>query len=177
MHEAANPEDVKPFDTTEGEFLPFTAPCIGEEVIQEVSDCLRSGWLATGPRVQQFETNLQTYIEAPHAIAVNAATPGLHLALLACGIGPGDEVITTPMTFVSTTNSIVHTGAKPVFVDIDRDTYNMDVSKIEQAITPQTKAILPVHYAGLPVDLDALYALAQKHTLRVIEDAAHVIGC
>lgn len=161
---------------TELPFLPFTVPCIDEDVIESAVECLRSNWIATGPRVQQFEKDLCAYLEAPHAIAVNSATSGLHLSLVACNIGKGDEVITTPMTFVSTVNSIIHAGATPVFVDVEKNTYNIDVSKIEAAITPRTKAIMPVHFSGLCVDLDPLYAIAKKHNLRVIEDAAHAIG-
>lgn len=158
------------------DFLPFTTPCLDQEVLDSAMDCLKSGWLATGPRVQQFESDLRDYVDAPHMIAVNSATSGLHVALVACGVGAGDEVITTPMTFVSTVNCIIHAGATPVFVDVEPHSYNIDVTKIEAAITPKTKAIMPVHFSGLSVDLDPLYALAQKHNLRVIEDAAHAIG-
>ncbi len=173
MSHAAPKNTPKP---SEEEFLPFTKPCIDEDVIESAVDCLRSGWIATGPRVQQFEKDLCDYLGCPTAIAVNSATSGLHLALVACGIGPGDEVITTPMTFVSTVNSIIHTGATPVFVDVEDNTYNMDISKVEAAITPRTKAIMPVHFSGLSVDLNPLYEIARKHNLRVIEDAAHAIG-
>ncbi len=158
------------------DFLPFTTACIDEETIESAVACLRSGWVATGPRVQQFEKDLSHYLECPHSVAVNSATSGLHLALVACGIGKGDEVITTPLTFVSTVNSIIHTGATPVLVDVEDNTYNIDVSKIEAAITPRTKAIMPVHFTGLSVDLDPLYDIAKKYNLRVIEDAAHAIG-
>ncbi|OGT56783.1 MAG: UDP-4-amino-4,6-dideoxy-N-acetyl-beta-L-altrosamine transaminase [Gammaproteobacteria bacterium RIFCSPHIGHO2_12_FULL_43_28] len=170
------------------EFLPFSRPSISQEAIDEVVACLKSGWLATGPRVTQFTDALKTYfapkgdgLEAPPAkdmrvLPLMSATAGLHFALLAMGLEPGDEVITTPLTFAATLNCIVLAGAKPVLVDIEPGTLNMDVSLIEAAITPHTRAILPVHFAGLPVDLDPLYEIANRHGLRVLEDAAHAIG-
>jgi len=158
------------------EFLPFSRPSISREAIDEVVACLESGWITTGPRVKKFEEELKRYFNAPHALALSSATAGLHLALLALELKPGDEVITTPMTFAATLNTIVLAGGKPVLVDVEPDTYNMDVSKLAGAITKQTRAIMPVHFAGLPVDLDPLYELADKHGLRVIEDAAHAIG-
>jgi dTDP-4-amino-4,6-dideoxygalactose transaminase len=158
------------------EFLPFSRPTISQEAIDEVVSCLRSGWITTGPRVKQFEEDLKAYCSAPHALALSSATAGLHLVLQALKFRPGDEVITTPMTFAATLNTIVLTGGKPVLVDVEPDTYNMDVRQIEKKITKRTRAVLPVHFAGLPVDLDPLYELARKHGLRVIEDAAHAIG-
>ena len=158
------------------EFLPFSRPSISREAIDEVVACLESGWITTGPRVKKFEEDLKRYFGAPHALALSSATAGLHLALLALELKPGDEVITTPMTFAATLNTIVLAGGKPVLVDVEPDTYNMDMSKLAGAITKQTRAIMPVHFAGLPVDLDPLYELANKHGLRVIEDAAHAIG-
>jgi dTDP-4-amino-4,6-dideoxygalactose transaminase len=158
------------------EFLPFSRPTISQEAIDEVVACLKSGWITTGPRVKQFEDDLKAYLSAPHALALSSATAGLHLVLAAMKLAPGDEVITTPMTFAATLNTIVLTGGKPVLVDVEPGTYNMDVTRIEKAITKRTRAIMPVHFAGLPVDLDPLYAIAQKHNLRVIEDAAHAIG-
>ncbi len=158
------------------EFLPFSRPSISREAINEVVACLESGWITTGPRVKKFEDELKRYFNAPHALALSSATAGLHLALLALELKPGDEVITTPMTFAASLNTIVLAGGSPVLVDVEPDTYNMDVSKLAGAITPKTRAIMPVHFAGLPVDLDPLYALAEKHGLRVIEDAAHAIG-
>lgn len=158
------------------EFLPFSRPSISEAAIEEVAACLRSGWITTGPRVQRFEAMLADYLGAPHVLALANATAGLHLVLAALELKPGDEVITTPMTFAATLNTIVLTGGTPVLVDVDPRTYNMDVARLAGAITPRTRAILPVHFAGLPVDLDPVYALAQKHRLRVIEDAAHAIG-
>ena len=157
-------------------FLPFARPGLSEEAIAEAVECLRSGWITTGPRVQKFEGLLKEYCQAPHALTVSSATAGLFLALKALKLAPGDEVITTPMTFVCTANVIVHAGAKPVFVDIEEKTCNIDIEKVEKALTPRTRAVIPVHFHGLPVDLDPLYDLAQKHGFRVIEDAAHAIG-
>jgi len=158
------------------EFLPFSRPSISREAIDEVVACLESGWITTGPRVKKFEDALKSYFSAPYVLALSSATAGLHLALLALELKPGDEVITTPMTFAATLNMIVLAGGKPVLVDVEPDTYNMDVTRLAQAITKRTRAIMPVHFAGLAVDLDPLYALADKHGLRVIEDAAHAIG-
>lgn len=158
------------------EFLPFAKPSISEEAIADVVATLRSGWITTGPRVAQFEEALRNYCQAPHALTVTSATTGLYLALQALEFDQGDEVITTPMTFAGTLNVIHLNGLKPVLVDVEPGTYNMDVSQIAAKITPRTKAIMPVHFAGLPVDLDPLYELAKKHDLRVIEDAAHAIG-
>lgn len=160
----------------EHSFLPFAKPVISEEAIQEVVDCLRSGWITTGPRVQQFEEMLTEYHKGRRALCVTSATAGLQLALQAIGLEEGDEVITSPMTFVATLNTIVLAGGKPVLVDIAPNSLNMNVRKIEEAITPRTRAIMPVHFAGLPVDLDPLYVVARKHNLRVIEDCAHSIG-
>jgi len=158
------------------EFLPFSRPTINQAAIDEVVACLKSGWITTGPRVKQFEDDLKAYCSAPHALVLSSATAGLHLVLAALELKPGDEVITTPMTFAATLNTIVLTGGKPVLVDVEPGTYNMDVTKIEKAVTKRTRAIMPVHFAGLPVDLDPLYAIAKKHGLRVVEDAAHAIG-
>lgn len=158
------------------EFLPFSRPTISRAAIDDVVSCLESGWITTGPRVAQFTQALKEYLSAPHALPLTSATAGLHLTLLAMDIKPGDEVITTPLTFAATLNTIVLAGAKPVLVDIDPQTLNMDLNKVEDAITPKTRVLMPVHFAGLPVDLDALYSLADKHGLRVIEDAAHAIG-
>jgi dTDP-4-amino-4,6-dideoxygalactose transaminase len=158
------------------EFLPFSRPTISQEAIDEVVACLKSGWITTGPRVKQFEEDLKAYLSAPHALALSSATAGLHLVLAAMKLAPGDEVITTPMTFAATLNTIVLAGGKPVLVDVEPGTYNIDVTKIEKAVTKRTRAIMPVHFAGLPVDLDPLYAVAKKYNLRVIEDAAHAIG-
>ncbi|MFU8797824.1 MAG: DegT/DnrJ/EryC1/StrS family aminotransferase, partial [Gammaproteobacteria bacterium] len=157
-------------------FLPFSKPHIDQAAIDEVVACLKSGWITTGPRTQQFETMLGNYLQAPHALTLVSATAGLHLTLLALKLQPGDEVITTSMTFVASLNTIAIAGGRPVLVDIDPHTYNMAIHLIEDAITPRTRAIMPVHFAGLPVDLDPIYALAKKHNLPVIEDAAQAIG-
>jgi len=157
-------------------FLPFSKPIISQETIDEVVACLKSGWLATGPRVKQFEEDLRAYFNIKHSLVLTSATAGLFLTLKGMGIGEGDEVITTPMTFVASLNTIVHVGAKPVLVDVDVNTYNIDVNRIKDAITPRTKAIMPVHFTGLPVDLDPIYAIAKEYGLRVIEDAAQAMG-
>jgi dTDP-4-amino-4,6-dideoxygalactose transaminase len=158
------------------EFLKFCTPEINQETIDEVTACLKSGWLATGPRVKRFEESLKQYLKTPHVLALNSATSGLHLVLKCFGLKPQDEVITTPMTFIASLNTIVHVGAKPVLVDVDLKTRNIDANKIEAAITPQTKAILPVHFAGIPADLDQIYNIAQKYNLRILEDSAHAMG-
>jgi dTDP-4-amino-4,6-dideoxygalactose transaminase len=156
--------------------LPFARPTLGPGEIAEVAACLESGWLATGPRVERFERALQTYLGGPPALALSSATAGLHLALLALDLEPGDEVITTPLTFAATVNTIVAAGGIPRFVDVDPLTRNLSVARVADAIGARTRAIVPVHFAGLPVALDELYALAQSRGLRVIEDAAHAIG-
>lgn len=156
-------------------FLPFASPLIGEEEIQGVLDCLRSGWLTTGLRVNEFETKFAQYIGCKHAVAVNSCTAALHLALEAASIGPGDEVITSPMTFTATAAVVKHLGAKTVFVDCEPETLNIDPGAIERAITTHTKAIVPVHFAGQACDMDPILAVAQEHKLAVVEDAAHAI--
>lgn len=158
------------------DFLPFSKPTISEAAINEVTDSLRSGWITTGPKVQKFSAMLKNYLHAGEALPVSSATAGLHLSLMALDLHTGDEVITTTMTFVSTVNTIIHAGGKPVLVDVNINTYNINLDAIEQAITPKTRAIIPVHFAGLPIDLDPLYALAKKHNIHIIEDAAHAIG-
>jgi len=157
-------------------FLPFARPLIGEEEIEEVAAVLRSGWLTTGPRARRFEEAFCEYTGAPFAVALNSCTAALHLSQLALGIGEGDEVITTPLTFASTANTIMMTGARPVFVDVDETTYNIDPEKIEAAITKRTKAIIPVHIGGLPADMEPIRKLAERYDLHVIEDAAHAAG-
>lgn len=155
------------------EFLVFGAPDIREPEIQEVVETLRSGWLSSGPRCRQFEELFCEYIGCKHAVALNSCTAGLELALEVLGIGPGDEVITTPLTFCATANVIVHRGAKPVFVDVDSGTGNIDPELLPRAITEKTKAILPVHLYGRPCAMDELMTIAREHRLYVIEDAAH----
>lgn len=158
------------------DFLPFALPEIGEEEINEVLDSLRSGWLTTGPKTKRFEQDFAAFIgNDVEAIAVNSATAGLHLALEAIGIGPGDEVITTTHTFTATAEVTRYLGADPVFVDIDPSTFNIDSAQIVRAITPKTKAIIPVHFAGLGCDMAAILAIANKYGLRVVEDAAHAL--
>lgn len=159
----------------ESNFLPFSLPSIGDEEVAAVTEALLSGWLTTGPRTKQFEAALAEYVGAPHAVAVNSATAGLHLCLAALGIGPGDEVITTPLTFCSTANVVVHLGATPVFADVGAD-LNIDPAQVRARITPRTRAILPVHFAGQPCDMDELLAIGREHNLPIIEDAAHAIG-
>jgi len=156
-------------------YLVFGAPRFSEAAIEEVVESLRSGWIGTGPKVARFERMVQEYTGADHAVAVNSCTAALHLSLLAADIGPGHEVITSPMTFCATANSIIHTGARPIFVDCDRNTQLIDPERIEAAITPRTRAIVPVHLAGRICDMDAITDIARRHGLRVIEDAAHAI--
>ena len=156
-------------------YLVFGAPLIQQAEIDEVVDTLRSGWLGTGPKVAKFEEKFRNYVGAGHAMAVNSCTAGLHLSMIAAGLKAGDEVITTPMTFCATVNSILHTGATPVLVDCDRDTQLIDPQRIKDAITPRTRAIVPVHLCGRPCDMDAIMDLAARHNLVVIEDAAHAI--
>jgi dTDP-4-amino-4,6-dideoxygalactose transaminase len=157
-------------------FLPFSPPLIGEEEIDEVVDTLKSDWITTGPKTKKFEDEFKNYFNAPAALALNSCTAALHTSLIALGIGQGDEVITTPMTFCSTVNVIEHVGARPVLVDVEPDTLNIDPEKIERAITPRTRAIIPVHYSGHPAELDYIYEIAEKYNLFVIEDAAHAVS-
>ena len=158
------------------EFLPLSRPSIGPEEIEEVTACLRSGWLTSGPRVARFEEAFARTVGAAHAVAVTSGTAGLHLALLAAGVGAGDEVVTTPMTWAATANMVLAVGARPVFVDIDPGTLNIEPEAVARAITPRTRAIIPVHFAGQPVDLDPFRVLASRHGLALIEDAAHALG-
>jgi len=155
--------------------LPFAPPLIGEEEIAEVVDTLRSDWITTGPKVACFEAEFAAAVLAPGSLALNSCTAGLHTALAVRGIGAGDEVITTPLTFAATVNVIEHVGARPVLVDVEPDTLTIDATQIAAAITPRTRAVIPVHYAGHPADLDPIHALAQAHRLLVLEDAAHAL--
>ncbi len=157
------------------DFLVFGAPLIGDEEIAEVVETLRSGWIGFGPKCLRFEANFARYVGAPHAISLGSCTAGLHLALIASGVGSGDEVITTPLTFPATANVVEHVGATPVFVDVDRTTQNIDPERIEAAITKRTRALMVVHMAGRPCDMDALGRIADRHGLTVIEDAAHAV--
>ncbi len=159
-------------------FLPFALPEIGDEEIAEVVDALKSGWVTTGPKTAQFERDFAEFLGAEHrlhAIAVNSATAGLHLALEALGIGPGDEVVTTTHTFTATAEVVRYLGADVKLVDIDPATLNIDPAAVEAAITPRTKAIMPVHYAGLAADMPAILGIATRHGLKVVEDAAHAL--
>ena len=156
--------------------LPFTRPTVDEETIQGVAEVLRSGWLASGPKVAEFEAALSKYFGGRPVRTQTSATASMEMALLACGVGKGDEVITPALSFVATANVIMRTGARPVFVDVGLDSRNIDFDQVEAAITPRTRAILPVHFAGLSVDMDRLYDIAKRHHLRVVEDAAHAIG-
>ena len=162
---------------SEPAFLPFALPELGEEEIAEVVDTLRSGWITTGPKARRFEQDFVDFLGDPslHAMAVNSATAGLHLALEALGIGPGDEVITTTHTFTATAEVVRYLGADVVLVDIDPATLNIDPQLIEAAITPRTKAIVPVHYAGMAAPMDAILDIARRHKLKVVEDAAHAL--
>ena len=157
-------------------FLPFSRPDISEAEIESVAEVLRSGWITTGPKCAEFEDKWREYTGCRHAVALSSATAGMHVVLQALNLQPGDEIITPSLTWVSTVNIIVLLGATPVFVDVDRDTLLVSPQEIEAAITPRTRAIIPVHYAGAPADLDALRATAQKHNVVLIEDAAHASG-
>ena len=158
------------------EFLPLSRPSIGDAEIEAVVACLKSGWITSGPRVAEFERLFAEAVGAQHAVAVSSATAGLHLAFLAAGLGPDDEVITSPLTWASTGNMILAVGARPVFADVDPATLNLDPAAVERAVTDRTRALVPVHFAGQPVDLDPLRALAARTGLAVIEDAAHALG-
>jgi dTDP-4-amino-4,6-dideoxygalactose transaminase len=157
------------------EVLVFGAPLIEEPEIDEVVRTLRSGWIGTGPRVARFEADFAAYKGAPQALAVNSCTAALHLALIASGVGPGDEIITTPLTFCATVNAIIHTGATPVLADVDPTTMNIDPAAIASRLTPRTRAVVPVHFAGRPCDMDEIMKIARDNHLRVIEDCAHAI--
>jgi dTDP-4-amino-4,6-dideoxygalactose transaminase len=165
---------IKPVRTKD-RFLVFGSPAIGDAEIEEVVKTLKSGWLGTGPKVAQFENDMKAYKGVQNAVAVNSCTAALHLSILAAGIGPGDEVITTPMTFCATVNTIIHAGATPVLADVDPVTMNIDPREVERKITARTRAILPVHFAGRSCDMDALCAIAERHKLAMIEDCAHAI--
>ncbi len=158
------------------EFLPFSMPTIEDDEINEVVDSLRSGWITTGPKVKRFEEQFKAYVGAPYAVPLSSATAGLHLTLLALGISEGDEIITTPMTFASTVSMIILCGGTPVLVDIEPGTLNLDTGRIREKITPRTRAVIPVHFAGQSCDMDPLFTLAGEFGLTIIEDAAHAVG-
>jgi len=157
-------------------FLPFSLPLLGEEERNELQKTLDSGWITTGPKTRQFEMDFKKYIGSKYAIAVSSCTAALHLSLAAIGVDDGDEVVTTPFTFAATGNVVVHQKAKPVFVDISKQTLNVDPEKIEKKITAKTKAIIPVHFAGQPCDMDEILKIARRRGILVIEDAAHAVG-
>jgi UDP-4-amino-4-deoxy-L-arabinose-oxoglutarate aminotransferase len=157
-------------------FLPLSRPSIGDREIDGVVECLKSGWITTGPACKAFEDKFCELTGASHAVSLSSATAGMHLVLLALGIGEGDEIITPSLTFASTVNMIVMLGARPVFVDIHHDTLNMNPELLEEKISPKTKAIIPVHFAGAPVDMDRILGIAERYNLTVIEDAAHAVG-
>ena len=165
---------AKPIRSSQ-DFLIFGAPLICDEEKREILSCLETGWLGTGPKVSQLEREFRDYKGAPYAVAVNSCTAALHLSMLAAGIGPGDEVITTPLTFCATVNAIIHTGGKPILADVNPATFNIDPREVAAKITSRTKAILPVHFAGRACDMDALVPIAQQHGLLIIEDCAHAV--
>jgi dTDP-4-amino-4,6-dideoxygalactose transaminase len=156
--------------------IPFSRPFVGEEEIAEVVQTMRSGWLTTGPKTQKFEEEFRQMVGVPHALGTNSCTGALHLALLGLGVKPGDEVITSTMTFAATGNVIVHCGARPVLADVDPETLNVDPAEVAARITPRTRALIAVHYAGRPCDMDALGKLCKQHGLALLEDAAHAVG-
>jgi dTDP-4-amino-4,6-dideoxygalactose transaminase len=160
---------------TTPDYIVFGKPKFSEEEIEDVARTLRGGWAGTGPRVKEFQSAFAKYIGAERAVAVGSCTAALHLAMVAAGIGEGDEVITTPLTFAATANAVVHSGAVPVFADVDPISMNIDPAEVERRISPRTRAILPVHYAGRPCDMDALRLVAHRYGLLLIEDAAHAI--
>jgi len=170
----ANSETIEAVRSKDN-FLVFGAPVIEDDEIREVAASMKSGWLGTGPKVARFEVDFADYKGVKYSAAVNSCTAALHLSMLAAGLEPGDEVITTPMTFCATLNAIIHAGAVPVLADIDLATMNIDPNEVEKKITEKTKAILPVHFAGRPCDMDSLCDIAKQHNLKIIEDCAHAI--
>mgnify|MGYP001472072419 CR=1 FL=1 len=160
---------------TKDQFLVFASPLIEDAEIEEVLATMKSGWLGTGPKVEKFENDFRKYKNANHAVALHSCTAALHLSFIAAGISPGDEVITTPMTFCATVNSIIHAGGRPVLADIDPVTLNINPEEVAKKITSKTKAIVPVHFAGRPCDMDSLKSIAESHNLKIIEDCAHAI--
>ena len=159
----------------DNKFIVFGAPEIGDDEVLEVVDTLKSGWIGTGPKVAKFESDFSNFKEIPHAVATNSCTAALHLSLVALGIGPGDEVITTPMTFCATVNAIIHAGATPVLADIDIRTLNIDPNEIEKKITEKTKCVIPVHFAGRPCEMKNIMDIAKENKLMIIEDCAHAV--
>ena len=175
MAERVLPEPIAASRPTRSDYLVFGSPALAEEDIAAVVETLRSGWIGTGPRVHAFEEAFAGYLDSQHAVSVNSCTAALHLALVALGVGPGDEVIIPAMTFAATANVVVHTGARPVFADVDRTTLCLDPEDAARRVTKRTRAIMPVHFAGRPCDMAAILALADDQGLAVIEDCAHAI--
>ena len=177
MHKKCEGDPVMSFRPirTKDRFLVFGSPLIEQEEIDEVADSMRSGWLGSGPKVARFEEDFKAYKDAPYAVAVNSCTAALHLAMLVAGVGPGDEVVTTAMTFCATVNAIIHVGATPVLADIDPISMNIDPAAVEAKMTTKTKALVPVHFAGRACDMDRLCGIARRHNLKIIEDCAHAI--
>src|SRR5215210_1599476 len=169
-----SPTSVRPRGKRES-FLSFQPPAVGEEEIAAVAETIRSGWLTSGPRAAELERRMADFLEVEHVIALSSGTAALHLALVALGVGPGDEVITSPITWPATANVVVHAGATPVFADVRDDDLNLDPAAVEPLVTERTKALLPVHLAGQPCAMDALWSIAERHGLAVVEDAAHAV--
>ena len=175
MHPSASPAAILEDTALDASPVPFSPPSIGDAEIDAVVATLKSGWLTTGPQVAAFEKAFADYTGARHAVAVNSGTAALHLSLLAAGVGAGHEVITTPLTFCATANAIIHTGATPVFADVDPLTFNLDPARVERALSPRTRALLPVHFAGRPAAMPELQAIARLRGLSLVEDAAHCV--
>lgn len=174
-HGAPPLDSPDPMSPDETPFLVFGKPDLGPEELAEVTACIESGWLGTGPRVARFEGEFAEYKNAPHAVALGSCTAALHLSIVAGNIGPGDEVITTPLTFCATANAVINAGGTPVLADVDPETMNIDPAALEAAITPRTRAVIVVHFAGRACDMDTICAIARRHELLVIEDCAHAI--
>ena len=160
---------------TTSKFIVFGKPSIGQDELQSIKKVIQSKWVGTGPITKKFEDLFKKYKNSKNAVALNSCTAALHLSLIACGVKKGDEVITTPMTFASTINSIIHSGAKPVLADIEPDTFNIDPNQIIKKITKKTKALIVVHFAGLPCKMNEIKKIANKHNIKLIEDCAHAI--
>ncbi len=176
MKKSSEPTKSGAESPARAEFLPFARAWLGEEEAREMLDTLASDWISTGPKTKRFEELARAYLGVPHAIALSSCTAALHLSVVGSGIGEGDEVITSPLTFCATANVVLHERANVVFVDVERDTYNMDPDAVRAAVTTRTKAIIPVHYGGQPCEMDAILNIAREYDLKVFEDAAHAIG-
>ena len=170
------PEDIGTDFLKPSQYISFSPPALGEEEEREILDSLRTGWITTGPKVKEFENRIAKYVQAKEAVALFSCTDAIGLSLKVLGIKDGDEVITSPYTFASTGHAICHQRAKPIFIDVDKDTFNIDPSKIEEKINTKTRAILPVHFSGHSCDMDPILDIAQKYNLKIVEDAVHAIG-